>query len=667
MKLSPQPLRIGLLMDHPSPHMTPFLDALARLPEAAPVVLYLGEKGPGRQWGNAPGELPCLFAKAVSLGAGPPVHPGLTALLRTVRADIWVINTCYTTPATWRVARWLSREGRPWVYMNEPTRPREGWKDAAKAAVLRRLLRGASGLVGMGRQTAERYRPLLPPGCPVGSTPYYCDLSPFLALPEWQAPDSGEVVRFVAMAQLTHRKGYDLLLQALQPLSGRAWRLDIAGDGPLRASLEAAFGAAWPDGRVRFLGNVPFASRQEVFRAGHCFLFPSRWDGWGMALPEAMAAGLPVIASDGVMSAWEFIAEGQNGFKVVAGDVKALAERLAWCVENNGQLAQMGRAAREAVRHHQPDVGARNWVAFLDRVWRGQPRRAVELAETPTWKGLLREETPGKRLRFAVRQSLRSAWLHRGALGREPAPRGHRILVYHAVLREDRERFAQHLQYLSGHYRLTTVSDLLARLDSAEPGPPLLAISFDDGLRVLWENALDPLTRLAIPGTFYIPTGFASLAGEAAAAAEFARRAFYYHQDLLPMGAEEVRQLAAGGHEIGSHGHSHTAFDALSAPALVRELAHSREVLRAWSGQEVRGLAYPYGRVARFAEGLRPAVVEAGYRHGVTLRRGVVSRGGEALLLPREHVEGYWPLAHLRYFLARAGAEEGGATPLGSG
>lgn len=93
------------------------------------------------------------------------------------------------------------------------------------------------------------------------------------------------------------------------------------------------------------------AGLEEVFGKSHVVVHPSVADGFGYVVSEAMAAGVPVIASD-TTGGSDWIVEGVNGFVVPAGDLEALRERLVWCHRNVPRLKAMGKAARETASSH---------------------------------------------------------------------------------------------------------------------------------------------------------------------------------------------------------------------------------------------------------------------------------------------------------------------------
>jgi glycosyltransferase involved in cell wall biosynthesis len=108
------------------------------------------------------------------------------------------------------------------------------------------------------------------------------------------------------------------------------------------------------------------------FAALDLFLMPSRSEGWGLAALEAMAHGVPVIASrtGGLM---EIIDDGENGCLVEPGDAGALAEAIAGAARDRKQLAEMGRQGRERARDFSLEETAARTDAFYLRL-RGRGR-----------------------------------------------------------------------------------------------------------------------------------------------------------------------------------------------------------------------------------------------------------------------------------------------------
>ncbi|HMM74526.1 MAG TPA: glycosyltransferase [Gammaproteobacteria bacterium] len=149
-------------------------------------------------------------------------------------------------------------------------------------------------------------------------------------------------VRLFALGRLVEKKGFDVLLDALAALPPAVPPvvLTLAGDGPLRAALEARAGALAPRVAVRFLGWVEEVT--SAFAAADLFVLPSRDEPFGIVVLEAMAAGVPIIATRtaGPLE----VLDAETARLVDVGDVAGLAAAIA------ADLADPASARRRAVR-----------------------------------------------------------------------------------------------------------------------------------------------------------------------------------------------------------------------------------------------------------------------------------------------------------------------------
>jgi glycosyltransferase involved in cell wall biosynthesis len=161
------------------------------------------------------------------------------------------------------------------------------------------------------------------------------------------APDT---VCLLVAANLVHRKGVDVLLAAYAGLASReCTELWIAGDGPERASLEAASARLGVAERVRFLGqrsDVP-----DLLEACDVFVLPSRLEGLGVAALEAMARSRPVIAS-AVGGLAETVVAEETGLLVPPGDAAQLAAALARLIADPALARRLGAAGAARVAEH---------------------------------------------------------------------------------------------------------------------------------------------------------------------------------------------------------------------------------------------------------------------------------------------------------------------------
>lgn len=147
------------------------------------------------------------------------------------------------------------------------------------------------------------------------------------------------------VATLRVQKGLPTLLDALELLhaEGRSPRVAIVGNGPLSDEVAGRLRAS-PIGENTLL--VPFHGPVEPYLAAlDAFVLPSYWEGLPIAVLEAMAMGLPVVAS-AVGGTPEAVTEGETGYLVPPNDARALAERMASIAADPDARARMGAAGQ---------------------------------------------------------------------------------------------------------------------------------------------------------------------------------------------------------------------------------------------------------------------------------------------------------------------------------
>jgi len=159
---------------------------------------------------------------------------------------------------------------------------------------------------------------------------------------EWNVGEGQVLVAFVG--RLDRQKGVDTLLSAAETLAARAPRLRfvIAGDGPQRPLVER-YVAGRESGRCVFLGHV--ADVRGVLSAADVLAMPSRWEGFGLAAVEAMAAGLPVVATR-VAGLTEIVEDGRTGVLVAPDDAEAFARAIEELSADTRLRETLGRAGR---------------------------------------------------------------------------------------------------------------------------------------------------------------------------------------------------------------------------------------------------------------------------------------------------------------------------------
>jgi glycosyltransferase involved in cell wall biosynthesis len=165
------------------------------------------------------------------------------------------------------------------------------------------------------------------------------------------APGSDDgVVRLLSVGSVVPVKGYDLLIAAVAMLTDMPWRLTIAGDrtrNPAAAAqLDADIKAHGLGDRVAVLGAVPPERIIELFLASDVFVLASRFEGYGMALAEAIAHGLPVVST--TAGAIPDTVPAGAGLLVPPDDAAALAQALRRLIGDPAERRRLATNARAA-------------------------------------------------------------------------------------------------------------------------------------------------------------------------------------------------------------------------------------------------------------------------------------------------------------------------------
>ena len=186
-----------------------------------------------------------------------------------------------------------------------------------------------------------------------------------LALP---AAQSGSTFRFCAVGRLTRQKGYDVLLQAAAvaaPRIKREWELLVCGTGPLLNELQRVAQQLGISDRVQFLGFV--ANPYPLIASSNAFVHAARWEGFGLVVAEALALGVPVVATSCPGGPREILENGRYGLLVPSEDPLALADALVRMTEDDALLSDLSEIGPERVSHYAPERVAAEVLELVER------------------------------------------------------------------------------------------------------------------------------------------------------------------------------------------------------------------------------------------------------------------------------------------------------------
>ena len=342
-------IEVAFISVVPSPYQRDLFRALAAHPQINLRVFYLEAASPDSPWPEKP------------LAPYEEILRGFWFALGTARThvnwplpslkkfDVVVMNTLMSLTAQWLMRTALRK--KPWFFWGERL-SRGGALHQRLAAPLHH----ATAIASIGKFAEEDYRERFPEPRHF-RIPYFCDLDPFLAAPR-RVRDDGKVV-FLFCGQMIARKGLDLLLTAFAELGNNAHLLLVGREAELPAKL--------PE-RCVYAGFQPPEELPRFFAQADVFVLPSRYDGWGVVVNQAIGAGLPVICSDMVGAGHDLVDEEKNGLKFKAGDATSLTEKMKRFLAEPALIEKWGAASREKARAFTPEAGASKWVEAITEV-----------------------------------------------------------------------------------------------------------------------------------------------------------------------------------------------------------------------------------------------------------------------------------------------------------
>jgi len=172
---------------------------------------------------------------------------------------------------------------------------------------------------------------------------------------------SDQPIKVIYVGTLNHRKGLDLLVAAAAMLSaqGVVAQVDVYGHGDAaRFGLDTA--------TVRYCGPIAFGGAQQVMQEYDLLVLPSRYDGWGVVVNEAVLAGVPVVCSARVGAA-AMIRKWGCGHVYEHGSARALADALGFAVADASALERMRQACRRLQPLLSPEAAGRYMYEVIDR------------------------------------------------------------------------------------------------------------------------------------------------------------------------------------------------------------------------------------------------------------------------------------------------------------
>lgn len=371
--MTKRPLRVLLISAHPVQYASPIFRLLAKDPRVEIQVAYCSMFGAEPEVDPHFGvevkwDIPLLDGYpwlCLPNRLGKPklesffglCNPGIWRLIRRGNFDAVVLYTGYIYATFWIALAAARASGVPVLFGTDATsfqpRTRQSWKIPVKKFLLPLIFRlaevviipseaGRQFIIGMG---IPESRVILTPF--VVDNPWWqqraSEVDRLAVRRQWNIPGDAVVAVFCAKLQ-PWKRPHDAL-RAFAQADVKGSYLVFAGDGSLRASLEAEAKALGVSEQVRFLGFVNQSGLPAVYRSSDLLIMPSDYDPCPVVVCEAMLCGCPVALSDQIRGRFDLVIDDVTGYRYPCGNVEALAKILSNLLGCPDKLKKLSCAA----------------------------------------------------------------------------------------------------------------------------------------------------------------------------------------------------------------------------------------------------------------------------------------------------------------------------------
>jgi glycosyltransferase involved in cell wall biosynthesis len=363
-----------------APYRIPVFNALAQRPEIDLHVVFLSENDPTlRQWRVYKDEIRFDYDVLPSWRQrfgryNLLVNWGIHSALNRTKPDV-VLCGGYNYLASWAAAYWARIHRVPLLLWSESTAFDLRRRYRVVEFMKTQFLRLCTGFVVPGRSSSNYLKDLGIGEQRIFTAPNAVDTSLFSKFAEVARRDESQVRSrhhlperyFLYVGRLVKAKGVFDLLDAYARLKAEhrgKVGLVFVGDGSDRQELVERASKIVP-GTIQFLGFMHREELPAAYALADGLIFPTHSDPWGLVVNEAMACGLPVIATNVAGCASDLVENGWNGFVISPGDASQLSLAMEKLASNSELRVEMGRRSRERVEAYAPAAWAEGMVGAV--------------------------------------------------------------------------------------------------------------------------------------------------------------------------------------------------------------------------------------------------------------------------------------------------------------
>ena len=283
----------------------------------------------------------------------------LMAWLKRWDPAILILEANARYPFNRLAIQWMVRRGRPVLGWGLGAPKPTGFFSSYRRQWRNRYLAGFDGLIAYSTQGADQYRQ-------TGIAAHKIHVALNAVSPPPSNPPirtkTADPLRLLFVGRLQKRKRLDLLMRACATIDAPP-QLWIVGDGPYSSKLKEIAGRIYPD--TKFFGAIHGEDLKPIYSQADLFVLPGTG---GLALQQAMANGLAVLAADGDGTQRDLIGK-ENGWLVKPDDIHDLRKTLVEALSDRGRLVTFGKASYQIVlQRANSDVMAREFVRAINKI-----------------------------------------------------------------------------------------------------------------------------------------------------------------------------------------------------------------------------------------------------------------------------------------------------------
>jgi len=248
-----------------------------------------------------------------------------------------------------------------------------------------------------------------------------------------------------------------------------------------------------------------------------------------------------------------------------------------------------------------------------------------------------------------------------GRIGRLLKKNRVQFIYFHHVFDHEEAGFEKIILNLSRDHFFISHSEAVERIRSGNIDKPYLSVSFDDGFKNCIKAA-EIMDRNGIKACFFVSPAFTGKKDHEEIT-DICKEKFH-RPPVEFLDWDDIKRLLSAGHEIGSHGMTHSDLSGMNGKMLKAEIADTFGILNERTG-DVKHFSWPFGRFENFSDAAARMVFDSGFISCSSAQRGCHISGESdirRLCIRRDHIMPNWPVHHVRYFLAKNSESSGSRT-----